>query len=302
MNIRFAPAFLIAGTALTACSGSGGNSAMNPVAFTSFSAVQNGQPVTANGISQTVSSVGTPTTLNPVDTANSTAQLTFSGIGSGAPAISAFSFSTPTSSASFPSTTPIDCTTVPGECSASNINSIGKVINALDSSVGWNYQSFGYWLVNLSFTSAIAGAISFGSPTPAAAIPTTSGAVYNGRSGGVYVDPTGLAFTYSGGMSSQVNFATRQIMFSVVPTTISPVSGGIAPSVSALGVSGTLSYLPGSNQFSGPVTAPGVTLGGLNGTATGNFYGPTAQELGGVFSLNNSSSREAMVGGFGGKR
>jgi hypothetical protein len=43
----------------------------------------------------------------------------------------------------------------------------------------------------------------------------------------------------------------------------------------------------------------------LSGGAKGSFYGPTAQEIGGVFSLNNTSltpSREAIVGGFGGKR
>jgi hypothetical protein len=178
------------------------------------------------------------------------------------------------------------------------------VINALDTSVGWNYQSFGYWLVNLSFNSSVAGAISFGSPTPVAGIPTTSGAVYNGRSGGVYVDPTGVVFTYSGGMSSQVDFVNRTVLFSVVPLTITPVSGGTAPALSVLGVSSTttLSYAPASNQFSGPVKATGQTLGGLNGTATGTFYGPTAQEMGGVFSLNTPASREAMVGGFGGKR
>jgi C-lobe and N-lobe beta barrels of Tf-binding protein B len=67
-----------------------------------------------------------------------------------------------------------------------------------------------------------------------------------------------------------------------------------------------LTYAAGSSQFTGPVTAPGVpTGGGLAGIANGSFYGPTAQEIGGVFSLNNtvtSGSREAIVGGFGGKR
>lgn len=55
MNNRFAPVFLIAGILLAGCSGSGGNSAVNPVPFTAFSAIQTNQPVTASGISQTVS-------------------------------------------------------------------------------------------------------------------------------------------------------------------------------------------------------------------------------------------------------
>ena len=151
MNNRLAPAFLIVGSLLTACNGGGGNTGMTPapVQFTSFSAVQNGQSVPANGFSQTMTIGPFATTLDPVNTANSTAQFTYINIGTAAPVISAFSFSTPTSSAGFASM-PIDCTSVAGECSASGTNSLGKVINALDSSVGWNYQTFGYWLVNLS--------------------------------------------------------------------------------------------------------------------------------------------------------
>jgi hypothetical protein len=285
---------------------------MNPVPFTSFSAVQNGQPVKANGLSKTIGVSGTPTTLNVVDTTNSFAQMTYSGIGSGAPVVTQFGFQSPFSNANFsnqtlPTTAQIDCVTTPGECAASvNGNTFGKVINALDPGVAWNYQSFGYWLVSLSFGSANATAMSFGSPTPAGAVPTTSGATYNGRSGGVYVDPTGVLFTYSGGMTSMVNFATRSISFATIATQVSPVSGGTLPALGSLGVSGTLTYAAGSSQFSGPVTAPGAFGGGgLSGTANGSFYGPTAQEIGGVVSLNNTvtaGSREAIVGGFGGKR
>ena len=311
MNNRFTPLFLIAGSLLTGCSGSGGNSAMSPVPFTSFSAVQNGQPVQANGTSKTIGISGTPTTLNVVDTTNSSAQVTYSGIGSAAPVITQFSFQAPFSNANFsnttlPATGQIDCATTPGECSATNVNTFGKVINALDPGVAFNYQSFGYWLVNLSVGSANATAMSFGSPTPAGAVPTTSSATYNGRSGGVYVDPTGLLFTYSGGMTSTVNFATRSISFATIATQVSPVSGGTLPALGSLGVSGTLTYAAGSSQFSGPVIAPGAPLGGgLSGIANGSFYGPTAQEIGGVFSLNNTTltpTREAIVGGFGGKR
>jgi len=322
MNNRSSLAFLIAGSLLTACSGSGGNSAMNlnPVPFTSFSAVQNGQPVQANGVSQTIGVGSTPTQLNVVDTTNSSAQVTYSGIGSSAPVITQFGFQAPFSNANFsnqtlPATAQIDCVTTPGECGAAvNGNTIGKVINALDPGVAFNYQSFGYWLVSGSFGSATATAMSFGSPTPAGAVPTTSSATYNGRSGGVYVDPTGLLFTFSGGMTSTVNFATRSISFATIATQVSPVSGGTLPALGSLAVSGTLTYAAGSSQFAGPVTAPGFpTGGGLSGNANGSFYGPAVgpppgvpPEIGGVFSLNNTTTltptREAIVGGFGGKR
>lgn len=315
MNNRFSPAFLIAGSLLTACSGSGGNSAMNPVPLTDFRLVQNGQPVQANGVSRTIGVGSTPATLNAADTTNSSAQLTYSGIGPppAAPVITQFGFQAPFSNANFnnatlPSTAQIDCVTTVGECSATvNGNTIGTVINALDPAIAFNYQSFGYWLVSGSFGSATVTAMSFGSPTPASGVPTTSGATYNGRSGGVYVDPTGQLFTYSGGMTSIVNFGTRSISFATTVTSVNAVSGGTLPAFGSLAVNGTLTYTAVSSpQFSGPVTAPGAFGGGgLSGTANGSFYGPTAQEIGGVFSLNNTSltpTREAIVGGFGGKR
>jgi len=43
-------------------------------------------------------------------------------------------------------------------------------------------------------------------------------------------------------------------------------------------MSGTLSYLANSNTFTGTVT----DNGGRTGSATGRFYGPTANEVGGV--------------------
>jgi len=307
MNTRLTPAFLIVGSLLTACNGGGGNSGMTPapVQFTSFSAVQNGQSVPANGFSQTMTIGPFATTLDPVNTANSTAQFTYINIGTATPVISAFSFSTPTSSAGFAGI-PIDCTSVAGECSALGTNSLGKVINALDSSVGWNYQTFGYWLVNLS-TVPLAGAMSFGSPTPVSGIPISGNATYAGRSGGAYVDPTGNVFTYRGTMLSSVDFAARTIGFSVNPTLITPVSTAVLPPpLSALGVTGILTYTSASSQFSGLVTAPGATgtvpIPNLIGTATGQFYGPVAQEIGGVLSLKVLGSQETMVGGFGGKK
>src|SRR4030095_2874766 len=148
---------------LTACGGGGGNSAMmpsTPDAFTSFSAVKSGQPVQANGISQTVNATTTPTgnvtstTVNPIDTANSSATLTYGTI----PIMTAFSFSTPASSVNF-SGSSVQCNTGTGACGGANGNAQAAVINPLDPQVppvpelAWNYQSFGYWLVVGSSTS-----------------------------------------------------------------------------------------------------------------------------------------------------
>jgi hypothetical protein len=69
---------------------------------------------------------------------------------------------------------------------------------------------------------------------------------------------------------------------------------------SNLNLTGPFTYGPGSNAFAGPVSAGSVS--GLNpGTASGRFYGPGAEEIGGVCSLHGSGVSR-MVGGFGGKR
>ena len=106
-------------------------------------------------------------------------------------------------------------------------------------------------------------------------------------------------------MNSTVNFGTQAITFNSTVSQVTNVPGGagVAPVPSLLSINASLSYAPGgTNQFSGVVTAAGQGAG-LSGTLNGSFYGPQAQEIGGTFSLNAvSPSREAMVGGFGGKR
>ena len=301
MHIRLTLVFLMAATLLTGCNGA---STMSPVPFTSFSAVQSNQPVKASGISQTVTATTlgfnnvTSTTVNAVDTANSSAGFTYTLLPA-TPQVTAFSFSAPTSSAGW---SVVDCATLAPLCTASSASTSGVVANALDPALNWNYQSFGYWLVTLSSTNTIAGAMSFGSPTPGAGVPVAGNATYSGLSGGIYVDPSGNVFTHGAAMTSIVDFGARTIAFSTTATQATPVTvGAVAPVGSTLNLTGSFSYVGGSNQFSGLVTAPAFPTGST-GTATGKFYGPTAQELGGVFSLKAPSGPQTMLGGFGGKQ
>jgi hypothetical protein len=172
--------------------------------------------------------------------------------------------------------------------------------------LAWNYQSFGYWLTFPSASSALAGAISFGNVTPMAGIPTSGTATYTGLSSGGYVDQTGAVFVHAAQMQSTVDFGARSVAFSTSNTTISPLNTATPTAFPALNLTGNLTITSGVNQFTGAVTAPGG--GGtpaMAGTATGRFYGPNAQEIGGVFSLkdatNPGTSPQTMLGGFGGK-
>jgi hypothetical protein len=310
MNIRSAFVFVGAGTLVAACNGNGGGNNMTPVQFSSFNAVQNGQPVTANGVSQSANVAGssTQTVLSVVDRTSSSGQFTYTGIGTATPVMNAFGFTAPGTNVSWAGAT-VNCVTSAPLCTASNSNSTGKIVNALDSSLVWNYQTYGYWLVTTSLTTTVVGAMSFGSPTPVPGMPTSGSGAYNGRSGGAYVDPAGNLFTFSGTMNSTVDFVGRNITFNSTATQITSVSGLVVPpATTILTINTSLSYAAGTNQFSGPVTAAGQGAG-LNGTLNGTFYGPQAQEIGGTFSLNavpptppNPQNKEAMVGGFGGKR
>jgi hypothetical protein len=64
-----------------------------------------------------------------------------------------------------------------------------------------------------------------------------------------------------------------------------------------LDLRGNWNYAPGTSQFSGSVK---TVNGDLTGSASGRFYGPTAQEIGGVYGLTGGGA--TMLGGFGGKR
>jgi len=60
-----------------------------------------------------------------------------------------------------------------------------------------------------------------------------------------------------------------------------------------------LSYTAGTNSFAGDVT----NGGSLSGTSTGRFYGPSAEELGGVFILQAGSGIPETYGGaYGAKK
>jgi len=299
---------LAAVSLVAACGGGGVNNGVTPVPFTSFGAVKSGQPVQANGISQTVTAtttglgVVTATNINAVDKSNSIATLTYGSM----PAISSFSFTTPASSVSFMGTNVLCPGSGPsGTCTGSDSTTpyatVQNPLSPPSSALAFNYQSFGYWLVITSGTSRIAGAISFGNPTPVASVPLGGTGIYNGRSAGTYIDTTGAVFQETATMSSTVDFATRSVAFSTSATKLNTTI-----SADTLNLTGSFTWVMGSNQFSGTVTSPVGVVGTLAtpamaGTAVGQFYGPGALEIGGVYSLRGTGT-QTRLGAFGGKQ
>ena len=121
-------------------------------------------------------------------------------------------------------------------------------------------------------------------------------ATYEGLSAGVYSNSDGDVFQTESGVGAMVNFATRSIEFTTTGTQVNDLSTPPAAFVaqSDLDMTGTLEYEAGSNQFTGPVE----TTGGMTGTASGVFYGPAAEEIGGTFATQGTGV-EAYIGGFG---
>jgi len=166
---------------------------------------------------------------------------------------------------------------------------------------GWDYQTFGVWTTGAGTGTGTVGVASIGAETAASAIPVSGTGNFVGASGGRYVDSTGVNTFVGSDMTATANFGTRSIAFATTNTRTS--TDLITPSSNTnLNSSGTLSYSAWVNQFTGVIS----TVGGgasnvaMTGTATGKFYGPTAQEIGGTFAVTGGGA--AYFGAFGGKR
>jgi hypothetical protein len=163
--------------------------------------------------------------------------------------------------------------------------------------LGWEYQSFGVWDGAYPSRGEI-HASSFGAPTPGSAVPTSGTATFSGKLGGFYVSPTGQAATAAADLSVNASFSSRSLHFTSRGTTLTrdARNGTAAPN---LNLNGTLIYSPGSSAFSGTLTNSGGTM---SGSSKGQFYGPTAQEVGGVFTVRSPTTVETFTGGYGAKR
>ncbi len=286
---------------LTACGGGGGISA-TATPFTAWTAVAAGSTIVALGDSQG----GTYTWNGVTDKITST---TVGAQQSGATFTESFSASTGlVQTVRFQTVSGTDITFTRGYDTFGylGINSSFWAIVSADSTryaimadpvpTGWNYQSFGIWTTGAGAGSGTYGAASVGAPTPAGSIPTSGSANYSGYQVGRSVASDGSYYFTTAAMQTTTNFATRRLSFTTYGTLQTPdlVSSTMNNN---LNLSGTLSYTSGSNQFSGAVS----TVGGMTGTATGRFYGPAAQEIGGTFSVTGSGL-QAFGGAFGGKR
>jgi len=163
--------------------------------------------------------------------------------------------------------------------------------------LGWDYQSFGVWNSNGSGASPVIAASSYGAATPVSALPATGYATFRGKLAGLYVSPAGQGSLATADMLVDVNFSTRYVQLASYNTILARGLG--ASGAPQLDLYGALTYAPGSSSFAGSVKNNGGTM---SGTTKGQFYGPVAQEVGGVFAVKSPTTVETFTGAYGAKR
>lgn len=159
---------------------------------------------------------------------------------------------------------------------------------------GWNYQSFGVWITGQGTGSGSVGAASVGNVTPITGIPATGTGTFTGNTIGTFVNSSGVAFYTAGTMTATANFAAQTVAFSTSSTVAVNLATGVSSSAPGLNLSSNMTFAGGT--ISGPITS----VSGMSGTASGKFYGPSAQEIGGTYTLQGGGA--SLIGGFGGKR
>lgn len=161
---------------------------------------------------------------------------------------------------------------------------------------GFEYQTYGLWVESggLTSTGGQLGVLTVGSTTDAGNVPSGTTATYRGESVGWAQLPTGEvgitagAVTLQTGDFSRIDFATENTVFAEFD------SGSIALPEEDLDLTGTLTV--NGSSFSGSVSGA-ITDGTLNG----RFYGPNAEEAGGLF-VTTGSGGVVYNGSFGARR
>jgi len=172
---------------------------------------------------------------------------------------------------------------------------VGLIANPY--ALGWDYQSFDAWDdqgTDIGFMYAQ----TFGAATPAPAVPLNGAAEFTGKLGGLYVSAAGDGSMAAADLTVKADFSARSLSLASSGTIITRdfTAATTAPN---LDLKGTLTYAPGRNAFSGTLMNAGGTM---SGPSQGQFYGPAAEELGGVFVVKSSTTVETFTGAYGAKR
>jgi transferrin binding protein len=176
---------------------------------------------------------------------------------------------------------------------------VSYIVPDTDSSNPYRLQfsSLGVWNTADVTTGTITEAVAFsvGTRTLGSDIPTTGTANYFGTMLGVAVEGSSQ-FSVGANASALANFRTRSIAVQTQNSVTTNLATRAVAAAPGYDMTGTLTYPAATNALSGTMT----TADGKTGTASGNFYGPQASELGMTFKLTSPTG--TLVGGAALKR
>lgn len=283
---------------LTACGGGGGSSGTPTIQFTSMSAISNPSTVQFQGITvensftidantEAVTAVGTAQ--------NGTATVTKSYDSSGNQ--TSISIYASQSSTSTNASTGSSNGTSPTSSYQAFANSNADNFTLMSGRILYEYQTLGVWETGRNTTQIKTGAVSAGAPTAGTSIPTSGTATFTGDAVGITTDTGGNRYMTAATANLSADFGSRNLTMNTTNTTKVNLNTANVATDPSLNLSGTMSYAPGSNSFTGNVS----TQGGMTGTSTGRFYGPSANEAGGTFNTKGVGT-QTYIGAFGAKR
>ena len=173
------------------------------------------------------------------------------------------------------------------------------------AAAGWSYQTFGNFFggANGDYLKnrrdVILGYQSIGRPTKISEMPTADGADYTGITHAYYNSAQVTAHN-----KIHADFGARNLSYETTDTSVLHQFGAFGHVIEDrpdLNLSGSAAWDDKTADFTGKMKA----ANGLEGEMKGRFYGPAAEEIGGVYGLHGQDTNgEAVhyIGGFGGRR
>ena len=301
---------LLFSSALAACGGGGGGGGGSGQNFSSWSEIAPNKTLHLTGISLNRNYTApapsyTVTEISPLNTEDSTFSISYDS----QPDVASIQLTTGSKTQTF-STSANDGFGTLGQIFGSKwdkisfavdqaIQDFGIALNAVYPGVDWNYQTYGAWSTGLGTGSGYVAVTSVGNETLSSSIPASGPAVFNGFSSGFALTTDGeRSVIVSSDFQATADFVSREVSFAASNSeaaflnTFEIIDGRI------FDYSGTVTYNSGTNLLVGSLN----TSEGISSTVTAQFYGPNAEELGGVFEVSSPNDVGAYIGSFGAKR
>jgi hypothetical protein len=171
-----------------------------------------------------------------------------------------------------------------------------------------DYTAYGYWLIQSPVANGASSDLGGGTwltgfVTPPGSVPVTGGASYSGHIAGLFDEGSGSMALVRGGIQVQADFAARSVSGTITGIQFGSDTFMYGP-MNDIAFSATLD--PAQNLFRGTTrvvtfpAGPTAFTADASGVVAGRFFGPSANEVGGVWTLSDASRR--LIGSFGAAR